>query len=385
MNNMLTPVYKIDKKGNTRIWQVIVNGDSYTVSTGIDGMGMTNSVTKCKGKSIGKKNETTPEQQALKEATAKRTKKIDREGYTENLDTYEQPFSVQLCSNYVKTPAKCIKNATPLMWSQNKLDGLKGYFKSGKMHSRKDTVYEKVHQSLINKCKVFSDHLIKERGMKHPVIDGELFINNKFWLEDLNSIVKGGETLSGFDKAGNMFDYIGPEHVNLHICNVYDDTVKDLNYEDIIPFVAEAKQFGLHYCQSFPFEFAHTEQDLSKAIDDGDEGIVIYMNRPYKKGKHDGVWKVKNMKDAEWPIVGFKETKTITEKDGTIITQFQHVCATDEGVEFAVRMEGTNKHRETIGTGQYIGKLLKIRYQGLYKSTRPQFPVGVAVRLRDDL
>jgi hypothetical protein len=91
------------------------------------------------------------------------------------------------------------------------------------------------------------------------------------------------------------------------------------------------------------------------------------------------------MQDAEWRIVGTKETKTITEKDGTKVKQFQHVCETKSGVTFAVRMEGTNAHRETIGSGKFVGKLLKIRYQGLYKTGRPQFGVGVTVRLEDDI
>lgn len=384
---MLTPVYKIDKKGNVRKWMVIVEKNEYTVSTGIDGMGMTNSITKCKGKSIGKKNETSPAEQALKEATAKRTKKIDREGYTEDLSTFKQPFSVQLCSNYVQTPAKCVKNATPLMWEQNKLDGLKGYFKGGEMRSRKGVEYEKIHSSLLDKCKAFHDHLVTKYGLKNPVIDGELFINNTFWLEDLNSVIKGGETLSGFDKAGIQFTDIGPEHVNFHVCNVYDETVKDLNYEHIIPLVSQARHFDLNYCHSFLFpSFDIIEESMDRAtVRDGDEGIVIYMNTPYKAGKHNGVWKVKRMKDAEWRIVGFKKTKTITEKDGTKVRQYQHICETDSGEQFAVRMEGTNAHRETIGSGKYVGQLLKIRYQGLYKTGIPQFGVGVTVRLEEDI
>lgn len=386
---MFKEIYKIDKKGKTRVWNVVVEGDTYTVSTGIQGMGQTHNPTKCIGKNIGKKNETTPEQQAIKEATSKRTKQIDRQGYVEDLKDFGQNFSVQLASNYVKTPAKCKKNATENMWYQWKLDGLKGYYEDGKMISRKGVEYEKVSQYLLDELAHMKNYLIKYCGMVNPVIDGELFINNRFWLEDLNSVIKGGETLSGNNKDGKSFVKIGPDDVTLHICNIYDETTKDMTYGDIIPILNDAlfknEYERLHLCVSKPFYFAQIEDYMDESEDRNDEGIVIYMDTCYKEGKHDGLWKVKRMEDAEWVITDTKETKTLTEKDGTKVKQFQHVCVTESGEEFAVRMEGTNAHRESIGTGKDIGKLLKIRYQGLYKTGKPQFPVGVTTRLKEDI
>jgi len=388
-NNMFKEIYKIDKKGKTRIWNVVVDGDTYTVSTGIQGMGQTHNPTTCIGKNIGKKNETTPEQQAIKEATSKRTKQIDRQGYVEDLKDFGQDFSVQLASNYVKTPTKCVKNSTEKMWYQYKLDGLKGYFEDGQMMSRKATVYEKTSDLLIKECKHLHNYLINKFGMVNPIIDGELFINNRFWLEDLNSVIKGGETLSGNDKSDNPFVGFGPDDVKLHICNIYDETIKDKNYEDIIPIIEKCmidnEYERLNRCKSLEFHFDFLDNYMDMADLREDEGIVIYMNTLYKAGKHDGLWKNKRMQDDEWKITGYKETKTLTEKDGTKVKQFQHICATESGEEFAVRMEGTNLHRQEIGTGKDIGKDLKIRYQGLYKTSKPQFPVGVTTRLKEDI
>ena len=225
-------LYKIDKKGNTRIWQVQVENDTIKVSTGIKDMGLTHSYTTCKPKNVGKKNETTAEQQALKEALSKYDKKINREGYAENLDTYEKPFSVQLCSNYSKTPKKCIKNATDKMWFQYKLDGLKGYYKDGKMYSRKGTVYNHIDKNLLMECQLICDELKEKFDLENPILDGELFINNNFWLEDLNSIVSGGEIITGKNKKEVPFTSIGPKDVSFHVCNVYDDTLKDKKFNE---------------------------------------------------------------------------------------------------------------------------------------------------------
>jgi len=344
---------------------------------------MTHSYTTCKPKNVGRKNETTAEQQALKEALSKYDKKINREGYTENLDAYEKPFSVQLCSNYSKTPKKCIKNATENMWYQYKLDGLKGYYKDGNIYSRKDIVYTHIDKDLLNECEIVCKYLKLKYDLENPILDGELFISNVFWLEDLNSIVSGGETLTGTNKKEIPFVNIGPKDIEFHLCNVYDDTLKDKTFDEIVPILnnIKYKKDRIKVCDSYDLNsFDDVDDILEKSLNNHYEGIVIYMDTPYKAGKHDGVWKYKKMKDAEWPIVDFKETKVITEKDGTKVPQFQHVCECKNGERFAVRMEGTNMDRSEIGSGNFIGKLLTIRYQGLLKSGKPQFPVGVSIR-----
>jgi hypothetical protein len=352
-------------------------------------MGQTHNPTTVKGKSIGKRNETTPEQQAIKDATSKRTKQIDRQGYVEDLNDFGQKFSVQLCSNYTKTPAKCVKNATDKMWYQVKLDGLKGYYEDGKMMSRKAVEYEKASVYLKNELDNMRNYLIDTYGMVNPTIDGELFINNRFWLEDLNSVIKGGETLSGYDKDGTAFENVGPENVQFHICNIYDETLKDKTYGDIIPILKDKlmeKLYGrIHLCTSYPFKFDDLEEYMGDMVIKKQEGIVIYMDTCYKAGKTNNCWKCKRMQDAEWKITGFKETKTLTDTSGNKIKQFQHVCTTLNGEEFSIRMTGNNKHRQDIGTGKYIGKLLKIQHQGLFKTGKPVFPVGITVRLLEDL
>jgi len=325
----------------------------------------------------------------FKEATAKRKKQIERCGYVEDIKDFGQKFSVQLASNYVKTPAKCAKNATDKMWWQYKLDGLKGYYENGKMMSRKGVIYNRIHEDLLKQCELLKQFLITKYNMINPILDGELFIDSSFWLEDLNSIVSGGETLSGIDKEGKEFFRIGPNDITLQVCNIYDESIKDMKYEDVIPIIKNSITLcglpRIGYCASAPFTFEDAEKSLDFAIGLGEEGIVIYMNTPYKAGKHNGVWKYKRMKDAEWEIIGVKETKTLTDKDGGKIKQFQYVCKTVDNLEFSVRMEGTNAHRESIGNGENIGKLLKIKYQGLYKTGKPQFPVGVNVRLPEDI
>jgi len=377
----LSPVYKLDKKDKIRKWEVKVVDDCFYVFTGIKDMEMIENITKCEPKNIGKANETNAQEQAMIEAIAQRTKKIEREGYVENIeDIYNEVFSVQLASDYSKNPERFKKKQTKKMWYQIKFDGLKGYYMDGKIYSRKGTIYTHASDKLLNDCEKIKQKLMLMFGLENPILDGELFINQNFWLEDLNSIVSGGKVLSGKDKKGRDFFNIGPDDVRLIVCNVYDEQLKGLKFEKIIPIIRECEYSHVSFFESNPLIYNEIDSILNKAISQRHEGIMIYTNRPYRAGKHDGLWKYKKMKDDEWKIIGFKETKTLTDKNKTSVKQFQHVCETETGETFAVRMEGTNQSREEIGTGQYIGKTLTIRYQGILKSGIPQFPVGVSIR-----
>jgi DNA ligase 1 len=70
----LKPIYKKTKSGKTQQWEIEVVGNKYrTISGQTDGKSVVSEWTVIKGKNIGKSNETTDEEQALKEAEAKRT------------------------------------------------------------------------------------------------------------------------------------------------------------------------------------------------------------------------------------------------------------------------------------------------------------------------
>ena len=75
------PLYKPDTKGNPCIWSIAVNDDSYTISHGKVGGKIQNKTTICAPKNVGRSNESTGREQALKEAEAKWIERKDRKGY----------------------------------------------------------------------------------------------------------------------------------------------------------------------------------------------------------------------------------------------------------------------------------------------------------------
>ena len=62
-------------------------------------------------------------------------------------------------------------------------------------------------------------------------------------------------------------------------------------------------------------------------------------------------------------------------------------CITQEGKTFSVTPKGTMAQRpKCFETGdQYIGKRLKVQFFAWTKDIIPQFPVGLAIRLEEDL
>ena len=79
----LETIYKKTKTGATQEWTIEVVGNKYRTHSGqVGGAITTNEWTVVYGKNVGKANGTTDSEQALKEAEAKRTKKLES-GYFE--------------------------------------------------------------------------------------------------------------------------------------------------------------------------------------------------------------------------------------------------------------------------------------------------------------
>ena len=74
----LPTIYKKTKTGKIQEWTIEVKGSQYrTISGQTDGEKITNNWSDCDIKNAGRSNATTPEEQAIKEAEAKRKKKLE--------------------------------------------------------------------------------------------------------------------------------------------------------------------------------------------------------------------------------------------------------------------------------------------------------------------
>lgn len=144
-------------------------------------------------------------------------------------------------------------------------------------------------------------------------------------------------------------------------------------------------------------------------IDQGFEGIIIRsLDGPYKCNRstlREGyLLKLKRFLDAEGVIVGFEErmhndnvaekdelghTKRSSSKDNMIPTGMLGavVVKTPEGIEFSIGTGFDDSLRQKIWDDQqdYLGKVVKYKYQPSGVKEKPRFPVYLGIRAEEEI
>lgn len=168
MSKKLPILYKYTNKGQIQQWEIVVKHDRYHTIEGIQGGTLTTSKpTVCYGKNIGRTNQTSPFDQAEKEAQAKWQKKVDS-GYNEVL-TKEKKFFEPMLAHEVSKYADLLFTVPTFI--QPKLDGLRAINQDNTIMSRNGKPY------------LACPHLYQSRY----ILDGELY--NHDLHDDFNKIV----------------------------------------------------------------------------------------------------------------------------------------------------------------------------------------------------
>ncbi len=152
----LDTIYKKTKTGATQEWTIEVVGNKYrTISGQTDGKKIVNEWTICYGKNVGRANATTDKEQAMLEAVAKRTKKLES-GYFENIKhiNKQQYFEPMLASKWEDSKDKI---QYPI-FSQPKLDGIRCIVTKDGMFSRNGKPIISAPHILESLSEVFETH-----------------------------------------------------------------------------------------------------------------------------------------------------------------------------------------------------------------------------------
>ena len=174
----LETIYKKTKTGATQEWTIEVSDNRYRTHSGqVGGQITTNAWTVVYGKNEGKANGTTDIEQALKEAIAKRTKKLES-GYFESINNIneQQYFEPMLAAKWEDYKDKI---QYPI-YSQAKLDGIRCIVTKDGMFSRN------------GKPIISAPHIIdslRNLFVVNPdlIFDGELYADK--FANDFNTIV----------------------------------------------------------------------------------------------------------------------------------------------------------------------------------------------------
>ena len=162
-------LYDKTRRGQIQTWQPFLEGNTYFFKFGLlEGLKTETEKTICLGKNLGKKNETSPEEQAKKELEAIIVKKKEK-GYSESLENAGATlyFEPMLAHRWDQHGDKAFFP----MWVDEKLNGIRCVITKDGAFSRKGKRFLSIPHILRGLEPVFQ---------KYPdiILDGELFNQN---------------------------------------------------------------------------------------------------------------------------------------------------------------------------------------------------------------
>lgn len=377
--HLLPTLYNRDKMGRLNKWTIYVSNNSIASYSQIDeGVIKRFKPVCCKGKNIGKKNETSDEEQALFECYSKWLKKQDQ-GYTKDIpkelskDTKkdEKTTLLPMLANKYQDRKKYLQ--IPFAVSR-KLDGIRMITK------QEDNKI--ICLSRLGKEFCFMEHIrtqilsvMTKLNWMNINFDGELY-SHDLSFNQISSIVRQKNKPSKdedklqywiFDVADTNATY----KERVYFLKVFKET-----YEKLFP-KSNTLQFEL-------YELVDNHDVIQslhdKYVNEGFEGLMARNLESLYKFKHrsNDLLKYKNFEDEEFEIVDFKLGKGTEE--GAII----YTCKSGTEV-FDVRPRGSIFQRIEDGKKgkSFIGKKLTVRYQKDSRdleNTLPRFPVGICIR-----
>ena len=359
--------------GKTKVWTISVEERDVSgvivISRGyLDGKMQVSEKVIAQGKNIGKKNETTPVQQAVSEARASWIK-MKESGYSEAIkEEVDNTASVRGKGISADVPLPMLaheyhkrgKGFPFPCFTQPKLDGTRCVGIPGKgLFSR------------LRKTIPHMEHIIAELNRLPPdlILDGELY-TNELTFQEIVGLVKR-ETL----KVGDLEKQ---QKIKYHVYDLIQGDSYEQRHRGLQALFAS---FSFQHLILVPTFHCGSEAEMkeqhARFVADGYEGIMLRNPAGvYKNVRSVDLLKYKEFFDDEYEVVGFKEGEG-AEKGCVLWT-----CKTEKGATFHCRPRGTREDRaELFQKGAaYIGKKLTVRFQELTDDGIPRFPVGIAFR-----
>lgn len=367
MSIKLSTIYKRGKHNKILEWTIEVDENQYrTITGGIDDKKVESAWTSCQGKNIGQTNETSPEDQALKEATAHRKKKLEK-GYAEKVEDidkvgYKEPLLAEEYSKYkneVIFPVYC----------QRKYDGIRCIAKADGLYSRTGKKFLGVPH--------ISEHLAKFfETNPNAVLDGELY--NHEYKDDFDQIVSCVKK----QKPTKTQKKLAREVVQYHIYNLVDEKHVFSERLEILATYAEKFGWKKHNCiKMAETVIANSQEELDafyeQALEDGYEGEMVLKNAPYVHGRSTNLLKRKEFIDKEFEIVDVLEGKgNRAGMAGKVVVKLENgnTCEANPvgGTNFYIRLL---RDKDAV-----IGKMATIRFQNYTPDGSLRFPRMISVR-----
>lgn len=364
----LPTIYKKDTSGKTRTWTIEVEDNKYRVTSGTKGgKEVTAKWTVCKGKNPGKANATTDEEQALKEAHAKRKLKLEDEYFESEEQIDSSNFKKPMRANEYKEVIKLHPLEFPV-YCQPKLDGMRCKVTKDGMFSRNGNPI------------VGAPHIRKAlQGVfdKYPTFefDGELY--NHALHDNFDALIsmlrKGKPSAEDLEKSSKEVYYW------MYDCCHEPDAI----FSDRLQAIENVASLTEGTCLVLtPTDICNEQAGVDfyygVYLESNFEGQMIRRNTPYEFKRTNAL-----LKRKEWITEEF-EILDVIEGDGNRSGMAGKVLMQmTTGLTFESNIKGDQKTycQELLNNKQkYIKKMATVRYQNLTPKGRPRFPEMLTIR-----
>jgi ATP-dependent DNA ligase len=364
-------LFKKTNTGAIQQWKIWVVDNLITTEFGqVDGkLQITTDVIR-EGKNAGKANATTPEHQAIAEATSK-WEKQKKKRYVETIEEAKDG----------KVDTEVIKGGIAPMLAPSKVYPT---FK----HKLKFPVYLQPKLDGSRLIAVLKDGVCtlwsRTQKQVHSLPHIERAVENQFGY--LGDVTLDGEAYSTIyhDQFEELMSLIrqdepgeGHEVIDYHIydCPSHPGTFKE-RYQSLTKraLCSPLVLVETTLCQDDDAIMACHEKNLEGNY----EGSMIRNDGPYEFGKRSyHLQKLKGFQDQEYVIIGAEEGRG---KDTGTVGAF--LCETEDGKPFKARLKATYERRRALfeNPSEWKGMLLTVKFQNLTKDGIPRFPIGKGLR-----
>ena len=370
-------LFNKNKRGSIQEWTIEVLENAYRTHEGLLGGKITTSEwTYCKGKNIGKSNETTPEQQAEAQARSIADKKI-HSGYRETIEELEEGkgwFQPMLAHKWEG-------QLEDVIIIQPKLDGMRCII-------TKDGMFSRNGKPIIGAPHIYEE--LKTVFEMYPdlIFDGELY--NHELKNDFNKIIsharKTKPTPEDLEESRKNIQY--------HCYDCVFENDKDLSFQNRF-----GKLIGIVYIEGLEFlklvdtrllikeneDPFNPDSYVSNVLDnyyhkwleEGYEGQMIRLDRPYDNCRSNSLLKRKEFIDEEFEVLDIEEG--VGNRSGMM---GRILFKTKEDRRFTASSRGNEEYFRDllINKDNYIGKIATVRYQNMTPDGSPRFPVVITIR-----
>jgi DNA ligase-1 len=361
----LETIYKRTQTGATQEWTIEVVGNKYrTISGQTDGKKITNEWTIVYGKNTGKLNETTDKEQTMKEAVAKRTKKLES-GYFENIKHINktQYFEPMLASKWEDSKDKI----TYPIFSQPKLDGIRCIVTKDGMFSRNGKPIISAPHIRKSLSEVFDVY-------PELILDGELYADK--FANDFNKIV----SLVKKTKPTDADLKESKKNIQYWIYDLPDNGIQFGDRCDRLHDLFENYNVFNKHCVEVETTLCMSEDDVmdlyEEYVEKGFEGQMLRLNKAYENKRSKSLMKHKSFIDEEYTIVD------VCEGEGNKTNMVGYMTfKTADGKPFKSNVKATFEESEEMfrNRKQLIGKQATIKYFNLTPDGIPRFPYVINI------